>query len=377
MDGKNMNKIISLIKSGLNIKPDEISIDKKDIQIIEQFGTRQSILPIIVLGIKNLNKSDLITEHMKSVDAKAVYDYIQRRESFDQIRKVFNEHGISFIPLKGSVLCNLYTQPHLRTSADIDILVREEDVDNAVLFIDKNTSFKSCEKTHHDVQMINDHVHLELHFSILSNLDNLDCMLDKPWDYAKQVYGSYEWQFSNEYQIFYITAHAAKHFIKNGGIGIRPLIDLWLLRNQTVFDDVIVREYCNEAGILGFYESCCNLIGVWFDGNPHSDFTKSFEDLVISGGVFGSLHTYVVSNKRNKGKKYYFDRIFLKSKDIKAIYPKCKRYPIFIPFYQVVRWTHMLNSEKRKAIKTELQHSESIDYSEIDKYDKLLKSMGL
>ena len=46
-----------------------------------------------------------------------------------------------------------------------------------------------------------------------------------------------------EYFIFYIVTHAAKHFIQDGGIGIRPILDFYVIRNHIDFDEDIVKDY--------------------------------------------------------------------------------------------------------------------------------------
>lgn len=70
------------------------------------------------------------------------------------------------IPLKGAVLRYIYPAPELRTSSDIDVLVKEEDLESAVAAIENATDFKMLRKAYHDISMVNSQVHLELHFTI-------------------------------------------------------------------------------------------------------------------------------------------------------------------------------------------------------------------
>ena len=59
-----------------------------------------------------------------------------RQERLDyelnQIRAVFSEAGIRFLPLKGSLIRSLYPEPWMRPSCDIDVLVDEENVDACI-----------------------------------------------------------------------------------------------------------------------------------------------------------------------------------------------------------------------------------------------------
>lgn len=370
------SKLLIVIRAALGLRTNTASFSREDVASIERVAARQSILYIAIVGLEKIGFANLLSDHAKQYIFKAKYDYVQRKEALLEVSKALDSAGISYVPLKGAVLRNLYPQPWMRSSSDVDILVREDTLEEAIRVIETNTSFRLYLRAHHDVQFVNKRVHLELHFSLLSNLEKLDRVLNNVWDYAYRDETCLS--FTTEFQVFYITAHSAKHFIREGGVGIRPLLDLWLLRTKTVYDEEMVKELCDQAGILGFYKTCCDLISVWFDGAAYNDITTSFEDIVMSGGVFGSEHLRVVSHGRiNKGRKYYSSRIFRSSKDIKEIYPICEKHPILVPYYQVVRWTNLISASKRRAVRKELSDFRNMDSNEAEKYDQLLKSMGL
>ena len=120
------------------------------------------------------------------------------------------------------------------------------------------------------------------------------------------------------------------------------------------------------------------MIDVWFNGDAHDEMSRSLEEIVINGGVFGTQHLRLVKNKRNDSSKNYIgSRIFKTSDEIKYFFPKSRKYPILIPYYQVVRWIRLLKSKRVNAYVSEFKQADSIDQAEVDKYDKLLKAMGL
>ncbi len=371
-------KIVSVLNAAFGIQSLNVEINEGDMPILVSVFSRQNILPILAFGLKNMGCSNLLTDDLKKLEAKSVFDYTQRKTSLDEIAAALESAYISFVPLKGSTICALYPEPWMRTSSDIDVLVRNEDLSKAIKLIDEKTSFKQYKYESHDVHFINKHVHLELHFSLLSSLDKLDCVLNDPWAHIENKGDSCRCNFTNDFNLVYIVAHAAKHFIKCGGIGIRPILDIYVLKTKTIIDETVVKQLCDKAGILGFYNICCSLIDVWFNGGKRDDNSECFEELVLSGGVFGSKNLRIVSNKRkDSGKKYVSGRLFKSSEDLKKYYPKCRKYPILVPFYQVVRWTKVFRVNKTKEYVSELKQAESIDKSEVEKYDKLLKSMGL
>ena len=61
----------------------------------------------------------------------AVYRYEKINHELQRLCRTLNEAKIPFIPLKGAVIRQYYPEPWMRTSCDIDILVREEQVEEA------------------------------------------------------------------------------------------------------------------------------------------------------------------------------------------------------------------------------------------------------
>ena len=312
MDSAIKEKLVSILNAAFGIQSVNADINESDIPILASVFTRQNILPVLVNGLNNMGYSDLLTEDIKKKQAKAVFDYTQRKTALDEIAAAFESESISFVPLKGAGICDLYPEPWMRTSNDIDVLVRIEDLTKAIKVLDEKTSFKFQKKEQHDASFFNKYVHLELHFSLLSAVDKLNSTLLEPWKYTTENEVSLRCSFTNEFNLFYIVAHAAKHFIRGGGLGIRPLLDVYVLKTKTVFDEQIVEQYCDKAGILGFYSECCALLDIWFNSGKYDELSECFEELVLSGGVFGSKHTSILLNKRqNPSKNYYKRRIFM------------------------------------------------------------------
>lgn len=371
-------KLISTLLSAFDLPVKDIKISSDDVAVISAIANRQKIVPIVVEGLNRLGCSKLLTDQILKGSAKAVYDYTQRKVSLNEISEAFEKESIEYLLLKGSVLCDLYPQPWMRTCSDIDILVHEEDLAKAIKVLEAETSFKFQKHDRHDVHFVNEYVHLELHFSFEYSIEKIDNALSDPWNNTFKTDGSYQCFFTPEYNLFYIVTHAAKHFMQNGGIGIRPILDIYFLKTHTAFDEKKFMTYCNEAGVSGFYKQCSKLIDVWFNNDTHDNISKSFENIVVSGGVFGSKHLKLVSNKRNdSGKRYIGRRIFKSSEEIKNYFPVCRKHPILVPYYQVVRWTRMLRTKRPGEYVSEFKQANLVEQSEVEMYDKLMKAMGL
>lgn len=370
-------KLLSVIKAALGESDDKPMLIKEEVESLLNIARKQSILYMVLVGLDKLGYSELLSPDTKKSEVKAIYDYIQRKQALELVSQILTQERFRFVPLKGAVIRDLYPLPYMRTSSDVDVLVKEKDLENAINAIASHSSFRTIARTDHDAQLVNERVNLELHYSLRCNIVKMDNVLDRVWDFV--VANDDNSCFLNpEFQVFYNVAHSAKHFIKEGGIGIRPMLDLWVLRKQSQFDDFEVKQLCSEAGILGYYETCCKLLSSWFEDAPYTQVTKQFEDLVFSGGVFGSEHTRIIARSRKKrGIRYVLSRTFRSSRDIKELYPRCRKYPILIPFYQVARWSHLLKHGNRKAASRELKQVKAIDESELKQYDELLKAMRL
>ncbi|MBR2992882.1 MAG: nucleotidyltransferase family protein [Clostridiales bacterium] len=370
---------IKILAKAFGLDKSELGdISEQDVKLIESIAISQSIVPLICFGLKLYGKSHLLSEIMINDENKAIFDYSQREAAIIEISKAFEKENISYIPLKGAFLCNLYPHPWMRTCSDIDILVKENELEKAIKVLESNTSFSFFQRAHHDVHFYNDRVHLELHFSLLTRYEKIDSILSKAWTYTINKNNSCQQLFTPEFNVFYNIAHSAKHLIRYGGIGIRPILDLLVLKNFTDYDENVVENYCEEAGLFGLYQTCLKLINVWFYGDVHNDVSKEFERLVLSGGVFGSEHIRIISNKRkDEGHSYISKRIFRSSESIKMYFPICRKYPILIPYYQIVRWLRIIRAKNKNHYYSEINKAKSVNQEEVKRYDQLLKAMGL
>ena len=77
---------------------------------------------------RGLLGDDEVSAAFRKQQMLAVYRYETINYELEEIRELFEGEGIAFMPLKGSVIRKYYPQPWMRTSCDIDILVKEEEL---------------------------------------------------------------------------------------------------------------------------------------------------------------------------------------------------------------------------------------------------------
>lgn len=369
-------KLFAVIRSGLVDNHIMQSLSDQDYQYLLQIGEKQFIIPIIYQGLKNIGIPDKFIYSFNKVQFKCMRLFILQNDALQKVEETLENAKIQYVPLKGAVLRQLYPHPELRTCGDIDILVKEEDLEKAIISIKGNTDFKNEKRKFHDISMVNSDVHLELHFSILENMHNIDKMLSRVWDYVVPDVG-FRYKFTTEFLIFHIIAHMSYHMV-HGGLGIRHFIDLWLLRTKTVYNENEVKSMCRECNILIFYEKCCCLVDSWMTGLPIHNDLSIFENFVINCGVFGNNQTVLASRQReHRGLNYYYYRVFLSRSILEKVYPELKDRPYLIPIYQIKRWFRLFNPRKRKLIRNEIANVRLMNAETINSFDKLLQELGL
>ena len=332
-----------------------------------------------------LIKSGLINnEEVKSAFEKqiltAVYRYEGINAEIEEIKCILEEYSVQFILLKGAVIRFLYPEPWQRTSCDIDVLVKEKDADNAAEYLQTRLQYGVDRKGQHDVSMFTaSNVHVELHFKLLdSGFKQVKDLIDV-WDGEEiSLLSDSEYQMSKELFLLYHIYHMAKHFI-NGGCGIKPFIDLWVIKNKVGFDEEKAQKMLQESGLLAFYERSIDLMSVWFEDKDHSEITQEMEDYVLQGGVYGTLEQQLAMSQNKKGGKFrhLISRIFLSYADMSIYYPSLKKCPILFPVYQVRRWFRILFCGGRKHAMNEIKLNQSITQDKKEKAKTLIDELEL
>lgn len=308
----------------------------------------------------------------------AVYRYEKINYELGRLRKVLNEAEIPFIPLKGSVLRRYYPEPWMRTSCDIDVLVHEEEVDDAAQIIVDKLGYTYEKKNYHDISLMSDGgVHLELHHSIKENEPNIDLLLSDCWDYATVLDGC-EYEFTNEFFFFHQFAHMSYHFL-HGGCGVRPFLDIYPLEEKLDFRRDKLDEMLVKTGIKKFCDAAKSLSEVWFGDGEHADVTRRMEQFVISGGVYGTKkNSMAVCQQKEKGRLgYIINRIWLPYELLCITYPRLKGRKHLQLFYEIKRWFRIFNPEARKHKKNELDIIKGLDAEQKAEVNKMLSDLGL
>ncbi len=301
----------------------------------------------------------------------------------ERIRETFEKNEISFIPLKGSVIRSMYPEGWMRTSYDIDVLVRPEDIDRAQKSLIDRLGYRLHTEGRHDVSLYsNSGVHVELHFDLIEDdrANKAREVLLDVWKYASVRRGcKYENALSDGMFYFYHIAHMAKH-VEAAGTGMRSFLDLWILNNYKDRNDAERAELLGRCSLDKFSGLCGEVSAHWFDGKTSmSEMAGRLEQFVLNCGTYGSEENWVLANQERSGShiKYILSRLFLRYDVIKQLYPILRKHKWLTPLFEVVRWFKLLSGKIFKKAIREIRISGTASKSGEQTMKSFMSEIGL
>jgi hypothetical protein len=266
-----------------------------------------------------------------------------------------------------------YPEENMRTSCDIDVLVREDNLESAICVLEA-IGYRRENRHYHDVSLYAPNgTHLELHFNIQENMDSLDAVLKDAWQYAEPASGS-KYDFHNEFFVFHMYAHMAYHFF-SGGCGIRSLLDIWIMEHNMGLEFNCAEVLLKKAGIYTFAQEMSNIANHCFSDLDSSDQILSY---IWRGGVYGSKLNHIAVQKRKDGSScaYILKRFFMPYSSMLILYPILKKLPILLPFCWLHRAAKIIMNGKSANIAKEMVCVNQISRDELDEISKICMRLG-
>jgi hypothetical protein len=126
---------------------------------------------------QNIDLPTELKENIEVINKRNKMRMMKLTSELIRIHKLFTENNIDYISLKGPALSQqIYGDYTIRSSRDLDILVRVEDLDkvnlllNSIEYFNNVKSFEKHQKAHHDIEFINKNkkIKLEIHTRLFS-----------------------------------------------------------------------------------------------------------------------------------------------------------------------------------------------------------------
>lgn len=317
----------------------------------------------------------------KNAAMRALLRQTRQAAALENACKALEQGQVPFIPLKGSVLRRWYPEPWMRTGCDIDILVREEELDRARAMLEEG-GWTYMGRSSHDISLHSpEGVHLELHFTTIEDCvsEKGKAVMDGIWQDAQPVAGKrFHMEISDGLFYFYHMAHMAKHVL-SGGCGIRSFLDVWILNHRVEFNADGRKQLLKKGGLAAFAQGAEKLAEIWFSGQPMDGDSQRFEAFVLRSGTYGTLENRVQLQQTKKGGKLRFlwKRIFPPYGVIKHAFPVLQKHKWLTPVFWLVRWFRLLFGGKLSSSVRELKTANEITADDRDAADALLRYLEL
>ncbi|MDO4340959.1 MAG: nucleotidyltransferase family protein [Eubacteriales bacterium] len=356
--------LIYLISCALHdITPDKKIVEAVDLEALYNLSSAHSLTSIVCIALEKADAFSSVdweiskkwTEARNKAIRKNILLDAERKQIFLQMDKL----GIWHMPLKGSILKELYPKYGARQMADNDILFdasRRADVKS--IMVERGYKVSSYGKGHHDVYekppIYNYEMHTALfdttHRKVWQNYyNNIEKRLLSDGD------GSCGYHFTDEDFYIFLIAHGCKHF-DGGGTGLRSLLDcyVYVQKKGNALNWKYIEEELQKLDIAEF-ELKTRTLAINLFSAPvlpeNMELTESDQEFLsafIDSGTYGTMETRVknsMNQLRADGKKtdtgikiqYCLKRLFPDMGWYESNVPFCSRHKWAIPFYIVFR----------------------------------------
>ena len=320
-------------------------------------------------------------EEMKAFFSQEIYYAMccseQRDFEMNRVADALDKAGIRYIPLKGAVVKDYYPESWYRTSSDVDILVPENQLNEAVSAVLGIPGYTCGEREKHDISLYSENgFHIEIHFILMEYFPQADEVLSSVWEHSSSVRGNL-YQMSNEFYYLYHIIHMAKHFI-HGGCGIKTFIDMWLIEENFDIDYEKLAQMLDKCGMKAFYEKVRYVMNVWFDDAPEIELSDKIAQYILDGGVYGTIeHMTAVERSRSGKKGYALSRLFLPMSQLKISYKILNKYPFLAPYFHIKRIVKVITDGRVGRSVKELQINSSFSHDDLADIKEILDACKL
>ena len=357
---KTAKDLIYLLTCAVNgIMPDTARVKAMDLEQLYRLAKAPTLRAAVFIALRSAGVQDSSFQqaYNKAVRKNVMLD-VERTAIFER----FEQQGIWYMPLKGSILKELYPENGMREMADNDVLydsTRQTEVKKIMLSMDY--SAESVGKTHHDVYMKPPVLNFELHTKLFGAASDFYDYYQNPKQLMIPDEGSkYGFHFSDEDFYVYMLAHEYKHY-SAGGTGLRSLLDCYVfLRNKgDSLDWAYINEQTEQLTIAGFEREQRELANKVFSSVTLPDLTEHEQELLdyyLTSCTYGTKTRsaentvkkhYAKSHSKSKF-SFIWARLFPDMEFMKQYYPFFYRHRLLLPVGYVWRWCKGIATNHKK-----------------------------
>lgn len=376
--------VITLLRSAVTGEKLELPQDF-DLELTKPYARKHNILPLIYEGANNCGITPGMGSWLFSGYCKSLQISEGQLAELNRIFAAFEEEKIDYMPLKGSKMKYIYPKPELRTMGDADVLIRLEQYEK-IIPIMESLGFVAIDETDHELIWQKSTLDLELHKRLIPsyNKDYAGYFGDG-WTRAKLQSGS-RYTMSPEDEWIYELTHFAKH-LRDGGIGCRHVLDLWLYRkNHPELDQDLVEQELKKLNLADFDRNVRRLTAYWFEDGPVEETVALMSDFILASGSWGlagnRARSLAVRNGQNAAPGvngrviYLLHKLFPPAKTLRDKYKVLQKAPWLLPVVWLIRPFYKILFE-RASVEEEKRILKAVDQDSVEFHHQMLQQMGL
>ncbi len=283
----------------------------------------------------------------------------------EAVLKTLSRKGMNVMPLKGWEYKKLYRKSLRREMADLDILVspyRFPEISETMRELGYGGKKESAWK--HDSFRKNQ-MNVEIHKRLTDDSGVISEWANGIFDRAKRKEDHLYEMLEPDLIVFHFV-HLHKDFM-NGSLGLKRLIDTWLLSKLPLYDSEEVRNHLEKFGMLSFYRKMTETARAMMGEKEIGDSDEILLRHAFTYGIYGNAISYQAGriaakspDSLSKGKKKsYLQAVFLPYGRMKAQYPVLKKWPVLLPVCWGKRIGRLLRGNRKR-------YRALLDYSKID-----------
>lgn len=329
-------------------KPDAERVKAMDLDQLYNLAKFHTVRAAAFIALRSagVENRDFHQAYNKAVRKNVMLD-VERTAILEE----FEKNGIWYLPLKGSILKELYPENGMREMADNDVLydsTKQSKVSE--IMASHGYSAESVGKSHHDVYMKPPVLNFELHTELISSVHSEP--LYRYYSNAKRLLikdreNTCGYHFSDEDFYVFMTAHEWKHY-NGSGTGIRSLLDCYVYCKVKgdKLDWKYIKEQCKQLEIADFEQERRQLAAKIFSSDTLPELTESEHDILmyyLTAGTYGTFENGIKRKLKGRSKaSFWLHSIFIPRKQMNVSVPFTAKTPLLYPVGVVWRCVRVL-----------------------------------
>ena len=374
-------QLIKVIKAVLNKNiTEEIFITNW--KALVSSARSNGLLPCLAFYYQTLTEenkpSEEITDFFRKILIQSTVVGMNQLSAVSEMQDTFEKNGIFNLVVKGAKTKTRYPDEVLRSMGDIDILYKahqHKDFYNLMMNPLGYESFEEGRKN--DTYTKNKFLIVEAHRQLVSTESEYIEYLDTVWERAVPCPDcKYTYEMTLEDEFIYNIIHLVEHF-KQGGVGIRFIMDIWVYKQIEMDRDYLKNELV-KLGLYDFYITISDLAEYWFGEGESTDLLEKLGEFICSSGIFGNRENVSAMVVNESGGKImtFIKSCFPDYKAMTSLYPWLEKNPILLPIAWIIRIFRGL-TKKKNTVRVQLKNIKDGDVQKGKELREFYKECGL